>query len=157
MPGCGKSTIGVLLAKRLGMEFVDTDLVIQAGESKTLHQLIDELGMDEFCKLECKYVQSLDLNNTVIATGGSAAYYKCGMTHLKKNGVVVYMYLPYEQIESRLENLNERGVVIEPDETLKNLYEKRKILYEKYAEVTVDLTGLGHDKCTDKIIKEIDR
>ena len=157
MPGCGKSTIGVLLAKRLGMRFVDTDLVIQAGEGKTLHELIANRGMDGFCKLECEYAQSLDISNAVIATGGSVAYYKCGMMHLKNHGTIVYMYLPYEEIESRLADLNERGVVIEPNETLATLYDKRKVLYEKYADVTVDLTSLGHDACVDEIIAAISR
>lgn len=155
MPGCGKSTIGVLLAKRAGMRFVDTDLVIQDAERKTLQQLIAEHGMDKFCEIECGHVQMLNVSNHVIATGGSVAYYKCGMNHLKANGTIVYMYLPYEQIESRLADLDERGVVIEPGQTLRTLYDKRRIIYEKYADITADLTGLDHDGCVDAIMQAV--
>lgn len=156
MPAVGKSTIGVLLAKHLGMCFIDTDLVIQTAERKTLHELIAEHGMDRFCQIECRHVQSLKITNSVIATGGSVAHYDCAMQHLKENGTIVYMYLPFEDIKSRLADLNERGVVIEPNQNLAELYEKRKPLYEKYADITVDLTNLNHDQCVDAILKNLD-
>ena len=156
MPAAGKSTLGVLLAKRLGMSFVDTDLVIQSAEGKTLHELIAQHGMDRFCQLECKHVQQLNLTNTVIATGGSVAYYDCAMQHLKNTGTIVYLHLPLEDIQKRLADLNQRGVVIEPSETLASLYDKRKPLYEKYAEITIELTGLDHDRCVEAILKKLE-
>ena len=155
MPAAGKSTLGVLLAKRLGMRFVDTDLVIQAAEGKTLHELIDLRGMDNFCKLECQHVQELNATNTVIATGGSVAYYDCAMEHLKNNGTIVYLHLPLEEIQKRLSDPNQRGVVIEPNETLATLYDKRKPLYEKYAEITIELAGLDHEQCVAAILENL--
>ncbi len=155
MPGCGKSTVGVLLAKWLGLHFVDTDLFIQAGEGKSLRRLIEVNGMDDFCRIECRYAQRVDVNHAVIATGGSVIYYDCAMKSLGADGVIVYMKLPLAELEKRLGDLNARGVVLEPGQTLKSLYEKRTPLYEKWADVTVDLSGLNHDECVEAILKQI--
>lgn len=155
MPGVGKSTIGVLLAKRLGMHFVDTDLFIQAGEGKSLQRLIEANGMDAFCKIECRYAQRVDVTGAVIATGGSVVYYDCGMKSLQAGGTIVYLQLPLAELEKRLGDLNARGVVLEPGQTLAQLYEKRTPLYEKWADITVNLSGLNHDDSVEAILNSL--
>jgi shikimate kinase len=156
MPGCGKSTIGVLLAKRLGLGFVDTDLLIQEAEGMPLHSLIKKQGMNVFCEIECGHVKRLNMSHTVIATGGSAVYYNCGMRHLRASGIIVYLYLPEAELRRRLGDLVARGVVLEPGQTLSTLYAERTPLYEEWAEMKVDLTGLGHEDCVEAIIKKLD-
>ncbi|MBN2457269.1 MAG: shikimate kinase [Sedimentisphaerales bacterium] len=151
MPGCGKSTVGVLLAKRLGFHFVDTDLFIQAGEGKSLQWLIEEYGMGRFGEIECQYIQRLDIKDAVIATGGSVVYYDKGMKHLQNTGSIIYMQLPLGELEKRLGNLNARGVVLEPGESLASLYERRIWLYEKWADRIINLSGLGHEQSVEAI------
>ena len=157
MPGCGKSTIGVLLAKRLGMHFVDTDLFIQAGEGKSLQRLIEVNGMRQFCKIESGYIERVDVTNAVIATGGSAVYYDSAMRHLQTLGMIVYMQLPLGELEKRLGDLNARGVVLEPTQTLKTLYEKRIPLYENWADFTVDLSKMDHEQSTEAVLTALNR
>lgn len=152
MPGSGKSTVGVLLAKRLGYGFVDTDLFIQAGEGRSLQRLIEINGMRRFCEIECRYAERVDVADTVIATGGSVVYYDSAMQSLGANGTIVYLKLPLAELETRLGDLNARGVVLEPGETLAALYAKRTPLYERWADVTADLSGLNHDQCVDAIM-----
>jgi len=155
MPGVGKSTVGVLLAKQCGKHFVDTDLFIQAGEGKSLRRLIELNGMDEFCKIECRYAQRVSVTDAVIATGGSVVYYKCAMQSLAENGTLVYMQLPLNELEKRLGDLNARGVVLEPNQTLAQLYERRTPLYEQWADVTVNLAGLNHDQSVEIILQKL--
>lgn len=155
MPGCGKSTIGVLLAKRLGRHFIDTDVLIQVAHSKTLHELIVERGMEAFCQIEQDYVACIDVKNTVIATGGSVVYYDSSMRNLKADGIVVYLQLPVEQIKQRLGDLNARGVVFDPGQTLGSLYEERVPLYQQWADITVNLSGLGHEACVKTILNKL--
>ncbi|MGN0376965.1 MAG: shikimate kinase [Suilimivivens sp.] len=147
MPGAGKSTVGVVLAKKLGYSFTDSDLVIQQKTGKLLHQLIEEKGEAGFLMLENEINASLELTRHVIATGGSAVYGKAAMEHLGKTGSVVYLKLPYEELKERLGNLHERGVVLKEGFTLFDLYEERSPLYEKYADITID--------CEKKQIREI--
>lgn len=142
MPGAGKSTVGVVLAKRLGLRFVDSDLVIQDTYGKLLHELIEEHGVEGFWAIENKVNASLDREKSVIATGGSAVYGKEAMEHLRKIGTVVYLKLPYEEVAQRLGDLNARGVTLQPGQTLKGLFEERTPLYEKYAHITIDCHGL---------------
>lgn len=141
MPGSGKSTIGVVLAKKLGYDFVDSDLVIQGRYKKTLEQLIDEYGDAGFIKLENDVNESLDYDNAVIATGGSAVYGSSAMKHLKEIGTVVYLRVSEMDLNERLGSLKERGVVSNGKTTVKEIFEDRKALYEKYADITVDLEG----------------
>lgn len=155
MPGVGKSTIGVLLAKRLKKTFIDIDVVIQAGEGKMLNEIISEKGMEDFCKIECGYAQCVDTKEAVIATGGSVVYYSCGMRSLKANGVIVYLQLPLDELSHRLGDLNQRGVVLDPGQTLEDLYQKRTVLYEQWADITVDLSGLDHERCVDAVVKSL--
>lgn len=147
MPGSGKSTVGVVLAKRLGYRFIDSDLVIQEQEGKLLHQLIDELGEAGFLALENRINASILTSQAVIATGGSAVYGKEAMEHFREIGKIVYLKLPYEELEERLGDLHERGVVLKPGFTLKDLYEERIPLYEKYADITLD--------CSNKSIRQV--
>lgn len=152
MPGAGKSTVGVVLAKRLGMRFVDSDLVIQERFGKLLHELIEAHGVEGFWKLENDVNASLVMENSVIATGGSAVYGAEAMEHLRQMGTVIYLALPYEEVAERLGDLNARGVTLKPGQTLRDLYAERTPLYEKYAHLTVQC----HGKSLREIVQEID-
>lgn len=138
MPGSGKSTVGVVLAKMMCMTFIDGDLLIQNKEGKRLSKIIDEIGNDAFLKLENNTLASLKVNNSIIATGGSAVFGKEAMENLKKISTVVYLNVPYESLEKRLKNLKNRGVVFEEGQTLKDIYDIRTPLYEKYADITIN-------------------
>lgn len=141
MPGVGKSTVGVVLAKRLGYRFVDSDLVIQDTYGKLLHELIEEHGVKGFWKLENDVNVSLNPRRSVIATGGSAVYGCDAMEHLREIATVVYLRLPLEEIADRLGDLNARGVTMMPGQDLSALYEERVPLYEKYAHKIIDCHG----------------
>lgn len=141
MPGSGKSTIGVLLAKKLGYGFIDSDLVIQSRENRLLSEIIGQEGLDGFLKIEEKVNSELCADRCVIATGGSVIYGPKAMTHLGKIGRVVYLKLSYPEIKSRLSDLKGRGVAIREGFTLKDLYEERTPLYEKYADIVIELDG----------------
>lgn len=138
MPGVGKSTVGVVLAKILGYHFVDTDLVIQEKEGRLLKDIIEQEGNGTFIKIEEKVNAELEAEHSVIAPGGSVVYGDRAMKHFKEIGTVVYLKASYEVINARLSNLKGRGVVLKEGQTLKNLYDERCILYEKYADITVD-------------------
>lgn len=141
MPGVGKSTVGVVLAKRLGYKFADSDLVIQEQYGKLLHQLIEEYGVEGFRKLENDVNASLNMHRSIIATGGSAVYGREAMEHLREIGTVIYLKLPLEEIADRLGDLNARGVAMMPGQDLKSLYEERVPLYEKYAHKVIECHG----------------
>lgn len=141
MPGCGKSTLGVVLAKNLGMGFVDTDLVIQQKAGKRLHELITEMGDKGFIDYEGEVNSEVDGTDLVIATGGSAVYSEKAMEHLKEIGVIVYLRTPYHELSKRLVNLDERGVVSYGKVEIKEIFADRRTLYEKYAEVVIDEDG----------------
>lgn len=138
MPGCGKSTVGVVLAKALGLDFVDSDLVIQKETGRKLSQLLDEHGDAGFRAIENRINAALDVTDSVIATGGSVIYGEDAMRHLKDIGTVIYLKLSYAAIEDRLGDLHARGVSIQPGWTLHDLYDERTPLYEKWADVTVN-------------------
>ncbi len=141
MPASGKSTAGVILATVLGMDFVDADLVIQKQTGKRLSQLIEELGVEGFVDLEDRINASIEAENTIISTGGSAVYGEREMKHFSEIGTVVYLEVPYEELEKRLSDIRGRGVVLREGQTLRDLYEERKPLYEKYADITVSEVG----------------
>ena len=142
MPGCGKSTVGVVLAKAAGMDFIDSDLVIQKEMGQRLSALIEAHGDEGFRQIENRINAALMAQNSVIATGGSAIYGEEAMQHFKDIGTVVYLKLSYEAIEDRLGDLHERGVTIQPGWTLRDLYNERVPLYEKWADLTVDCEAL---------------
>ena len=138
MPGAGKSTIGIVLAKLLCKNFIDADLVIQHNSGKRLHKIIEEIGNERFLKLENDTLINLKVHNAIISTGGSAIFGKDAMLHLKKTSTVVYLKVPYEVIEKRLGNLKKRGVVLEEGQTLRDVYDVRTPLYEKYADIVIN-------------------
>lgn len=141
MPGAGKSTVGVVLAKCLGYAFVDSDLVIQERCGKLLHELLEEHGQDGFLEIENHVNASLDVRRSVIATGGSVVYGAAAMEHLQDMGLVIYLKLPYEEVAQRLGDLHARGVAMKPGQSLQDLYEERTPLYERYAHVTLECGG----------------
>lgn len=155
MPGVGKSTVGVLLAKRLGRYFLDTDVLIQVACEKSLRELIAAHGMAGFCQIEQDYVTCIDVKKAVIATGGSVVYYDSSMHALKDDGVIVYLDLPLDELAIRLGDLNARGVVLEPGQTLTALYAKRTPLYQQWADVTVNLSGLTHEQAVEAIVASL--
>jgi len=156
MPAVGKSTVGVLLAKRLGRYFLDTDVFIQAVAGRTLQQIIDTDGLENFCRLEAEHILGIDRTNCVIATGGSAVYSEDAMNHLKETGQIVYLNLPLDMIKKRLTDLNVRGVVISEGKTLDDLYKQRTSLYKKWADITIDCLNLTHEQVVEKIIEELE-
>lgn len=143
MPGCGKSTVGVVLAKVMGYGFIDADLLIQERESRLLSEIIEDVGPDGFNAIENEVNSSIKASRAVIATGGSVVYGREAMEHLAKIGVIVYIRLPLSELQSRLGDLAERGISMKKDQTLQNLYDERAPLYESYAMITVDGDGLS--------------
>lgn len=139
MPGAGKSTVGVLLAKTLGYAFLDTDLVIQQREGALLQPLVDSLGVEAFLDVEADAICSVECRGTVIAPGGSAVCRERAMSHLRALGRIVYLHLPLEELERRLSNISTRGIAMAPGETLADLFAYRAPLYRNYADLTVDV------------------
>ena len=152
MPGVGKSTIGVVLAKVLGYQFVDADLLIQEAEGKLLSELIEENGTDGFIEIENRVNSQIQTHRSVIATGGSVIYGKEAMEHLKKIGTVIYLKLPYEELRVRLHDIKGRGVVLREGQTFLDLYKERVPLYEKYADLTVDESRCSVEQTVEKIL-----
>ena len=138
MPGVGKSTVGVVLAKVLGYQFIDADLLIQKKMNMVLSEIIKREGTDGFMKIENDVNASIEADRTVIATGGSVVYCEEAMEHLKSIGTVIYLKLSLESLSKRLGNLVGRGVVLKKGQTLEHLYKERTPLYEKYADLTID-------------------
>lgn len=151
MPAAGKSTVGVLLAKRLGFSFVDVDLVIQEKEGRLLKDIIAEVGMDGFLKVEDRINRELDVKHSIIAPGGSVIYGERAMEHLKEISTVVYLQLSYEEVVERLGDLVDRGVALKQGMTLRDLYDERVPLYEKYADITVDEAGRSVGAVVDRL------
>lgn len=151
MPGAGKSTIGVLLAKSLLADFVDTDLLIQKKYSSSLCDIINKKGIEEFLKIENDVICSWSFSNCVIATGGSAVYGKEAMEKLKKTGKVIYLKLSPEELEKRINNIHTRGIAMKEGTTIAELYGERAPLYEKYADITIECFGLTPEECVDAI------
>ena len=155
MPGAGKSTIGVLLAKSMLMDFIDTDLIIQKKTGKALCDIINEKGIDEFISLENNIICSEEFVNSIVATGGSAVYGKEAMEKLKDNGVIVYLRVEADELQSRIKNIHTRGIAMKDGQTLDSLYNERAPLYEKYADITIECGGLSPEECVDSIIEKI--
>lgn len=157
MPGAGKSTAGVILAKLLGYSFMDTDLVIQNTEGRLLRQIIAEEGVEGFIAAENRIVSGIEAESTVIATGGSVVYGTEAMEKLSLLGKIVYLELGYDELSRRLDNIQQRGVVLRAGQELRDIYTERIPLYEKYADITIDETGCGVEETVSKIIDKLNR
>jgi shikimate kinase len=157
MSGAGKSTLGVLLAKALGMDFIDTDILIQQREGRLLQQIIDEDGTDRFLDIEEATILELDVKNCVIATGGSVVYSDAAMRSLSENGVVVYIYVGFEEIRRRLADIKTRGIVIHGNASLYDIYTERLPLYEKYGDIKVDCTDRRVEESVELLVSELKR
>lgn len=155
MPGVGKSTIGVILAKVLGYEFLDSDLLIQKREGRKLHEIISTQGNEAFQKIENEVNVSIRADHTVIATGGSVVYCEEAMRHLCEIGTVVYLKLPLRALKRRLGNLKMRGVILKEGQTLGDLYRERSPLYEKYADITVNESGKNLEDSLREVLKAL--
>ena len=155
MPGVGKSTAGVVLAKILGYEFIDMDIVIQEEQGKLLKDIIEDEGVDGFIAIENFANARMNPERSVISTGGSAIYGTSAMEHYKEIGTVVYLKIGFDAINERVNNLKGRGVVLKEGQTLKDIYEERTVLYEKYADVIIDETGLDVEKTIAAILEKM--
>ena len=151
MPAVGKSTVGVLLAKRLGWSFIDTDLLIQTGESRKLQEILDSEGMEKFCAIEEQHILQLNCHRTVVSTGGSVIYGKKAMARLKSLGLVVHLDLRPDFLKERLVNLSSRGIVMGKDQQIETLYQERRPLYIKYADAEIDCRNLSPDQVADRL------
>jgi len=151
MPGAGKSTVGVILAKHTARGFVDTDVLIQTSERRPLQEILDEHGHMILREIEERILLSLDLDNHVIATGGSAAYSEAAMKHLKGNGIVVFLHVPFAEIRRRVRDFATRGIARAPDQSFAELFEERYVLYKKYADITIACEELNQEQVSDTI------
>jgi shikimate kinase len=157
MPGVGKSTVGVLLAKRLGFAFIDTDIFIQVREGESLQGLIQAHGAEGFCRMEERHILSLALDSHVIATGGSVVYSRRAMAHLTSNGVAVHLDIAVDRLKRRLNDVDARGVVIAPGQSIESLYAERRPLYLQHADVTVATDRLSPDQVVGAVLGAVER
>ena len=155
MPGAGKSTLGVLLAKAMGKLFVDTDIIIQQKTKRLLQDIIDNDGTEAFISLEEEILLSVNEENTVIATGGSAVYSEKAMEHFKKSGKIVYLHVDFDEIVKRVTNITTRGIVLKNGKTLSDAFDERKPLYDRFADITIDCTGNSVEESVKKIIESL--
>ncbi|OPZ26013.1 MAG: Shikimate kinase [Lentisphaerae bacterium ADurb.BinA184] len=155
MPGVGKSTVGVLLAKADSREFVDTDVVVQAREGRRLQEILDREGAAAFCRIEERHILSLDPANAVVATGGSAVYSAAAMAHLRVRGLVVFLDAPLDVLAQRLSDMDARGVVRPAGRSLPELYAERLPLYRRYAQVTIACGGLTHAQVVAAVLAAV--
>ncbi len=155
MPGVGKSTIGVLLAKAVSRGFLDTDVHIQSREGRRLQDIIDTDGLEAFLAVEERAVLSITCRSHVIATGGSVVYSDQAMRHLKTSGIIVYLDLPLPALEARVLNLDSRGVVMAPGKTFAGLYEERRPLYERHADIAIDCANLNHEAVVGRVMEMV--
>ena len=155
MPGAGKSTMGVVLAKTLGLAFIDTDILVQENAGRLLQEIIDAEGPGAFLEREEKTILSQNFKNTVIATGGSVVFSETAMAHLKKNGVVIYLAISFEKMEERLGNITTRGIVLVAGQSLRGMYDQRLLFYEKYADITIDCEDDDFERRIANVIEEL--
>ena len=153
MPGSGKSTCGVLAAKALLKNFFDTDLLFQGLEEKRLQDIIDDDGIEYFLSAEERAILSLDINATVVATGGSVVYSDKSMEHLKKSGKVIYLHLSYDTMVDRIKNITTRGVVVKEGDSLEDMYDERLPMYQKWADVVINCDNNTVEQTVEKIVK----
>jgi shikimate kinase len=157
MPGAGKSTVGVILAKTLGMRFIDTDIVLQEQAGRLLQEMIGNEGTTTFLKTEEKTLLSLQCQNAVIATGGSAVFSHEAMEHLATGGIVIYLKISFEEMVRRLRNITTRGIVLFEGQDLREMYDLRAPLYENYAGITLECSGTGAETIVEGIVQELQK
>ncbi len=155
MPGSGKSTVGVILAKMLAKRYVDTDILLQNIEKRSLQDIVDKEGHMALRKVEQKVLLSINCRNHIIATGGSAAYSEPAMTHLKSHGIIVFLHADLQALNQRIHNYETRGLAKRPDQSFQELFEERIALYEKYADITIESSNLTQDQVCDAIIAQL--
>ena len=156
MPGSGKSTVGVVLAKRTSHDFVDTDVVIQSVEHRSLQAIMDKEGYMKLREIEARVLQTLNLENYVISTGGSAVYSDAAMLHLRKNGTTIYLDVSLDTLRNRITDYETRGIAKRPDQSFDDLFEERTRLYRKYADLVVKGDGMSQDAVCNLIIRELE-
>lgn len=152
MPGAGKSTVGVLLSKRLGLDFVDTDLSIQVREGRILQDIVDAQGYLKLREIEESVLLSLDARGRVVATGGSAVYSERAIRHLAAQSVIVYLDVPLEELRRRIRDYDTRGIARRPDQNLDDLFRERTLLYRQYADLRIRCEGLAPEQVVDAIV-----
>ncbi len=152
MPGAGKSTVGVILAKQASRGFVDTDLLIQTSQGRTLQDIVDREGYEVLRNREEEVLCALSVHNCVIATGGSAVYSDRAMAHLKSDGIVVFLEVDIPTLESRVHDFSMRGLAKKPDQSFTDLFHERSALYRQYADITIICSGLSHEEVCAKIM-----
>ncbi|MCK5784330.1 MAG: shikimate kinase [Desulfobacterales bacterium] len=155
MPGAGKSTVGVILAKRIGYNFIDTDLIIQAQEKQRLQQIIDIQGLENFREIEEQMLLNLHPKHSIIATGGSVIYSKKGLEELGKFGHRIYIQVPLKVLQQRIADMGQRGLVMEKGQTFEQLYRERTPLYKKFADMTISCEDINGEQVAAKIEKEM--
>ena len=157
MPGAGKSTIGVLLAKAMTYNFLDTDISIQRREKMKLYEIMDKEGLDAFLKIESEVLSRLEVDGCVIATGGSAVYSEKAMEHLRREGTIVYIRLSLDEIIKRVKNITTRGIAMKKGMTLEDIYRERTPLYEKYADIILDGDGTTIEECVEMLVRQLEQ
>ncbi len=155
MPGAGKSTLGILLAKELGLGFVDTDVAIQVREGQTLQEILDASDYLNLRAIEEQVLLTEQIAGKVVATGGSAVYSEAGMARLKDNATLVFLDVPLRELEKRISNFDSRGIARKPDQSLESLYEERCTLYRKYADITVDCNQQSLEQTLQSSIQQL--
>ena len=157
MPAVGKSTVGIVVAKRLGMRFVDADLLIQEQEKKLLREIIADVGEEGFLKIENQVNAEVEAENSVISPGGSVVYCEEAMRHYKEIGTIVYLKASYQTIKRRIRNPKKRGVVLREGQSLRDLYNERVPYFEKYADITVCEDGCRIEETIENVINAVER
>ncbi len=155
MPAAGKSTIGIILAKKLGYDFIDTDLLIQKTENALLREIIAKKGIEAFLEIENRVNLGVDVQKTVIAPGGSVIYCKEAMEHFKKLGIIIYLKVPFEIIKKRIPDPEKRGVVLAPGQSLFEMYVEREELFEKYADMVLCQSSVNIEDCIEEILEHV--
>ena len=155
MPGSGKSTIGIILAKRSSHDFLDTDVLIQSIEQRSLQDILDKEGYLRLREIESRVLQGINVQNHVISTGGSAVYSDAAMQHLKRNGTCIYLDVSVDTLRSRITDYETRGIAKRPDQSFADLFEERTQLYRKYADITIRGDGMNQDAVCDAILAKL--
>lgn len=155
MPGSGKSTVGVILAKMTSRDFLDTDVLIQTTKGRTLQDIVDKEGPMTLRQVEEDVLLTIHCTCHVIATGGSAAYSHVAMSHLKKEGIVIFLHTDLKTLRNRIQNFETRGLAKRPDQSFSDLFDERFALYSQYADITVESGGFTQEEVCSNIIQHL--